>query len=389
MTTLFWVSASLVLYVYFVYPGSLWAWTKLAKSRHEHCQPDGKSPGISVIVAARNEADNIEQRILNFLKQSYPVDRMEIIVVSDGSTDATASIVRSIAAKNEIGGAQRIVAIELAENKGKPHALNIAIKEARNDILIMADARQTFHVDAIRHLVSTLSDPSIGCVSGELRLQASTSGKTHGVEMGIYWRYERFIRRLEAELSSVVGMTGAIYAIRRNLYDEIPENILIDDVLIPMNVVRKGYRASYNSSAIASDTLSITPSQEWKRKVRTMAGNWQLLRIFPWLLSPVHNPIFLQFFSHKVGRLLVPFALVATLICSYAISTPFYSLLAAIQTSGILLGLSGIVVPNTRKLRPISLAYFFLLLNASVIVGMIHGLRPEARILWSDAHKDH
>lgn len=388
MTILFWICAVLILYVYIMYPLSLWFICSIRRTEKIQTSSNAYQPSVSVIISARNEARNIEQRIRNFIEQSYPLHKMELIVVSDGSTDETAAIVRSMAIAEDSASLQRIAVIELPDSRGKPHALNLASSRAQNDILVMADARQTFHSDAVSHLVETLGDDQIGCVSGELMLrQSGAGGRTSGVEMGIYWRYERSIRRREAEISSVVGMTGAIYAIRRQIYEAIPNEILIDDLLVPMNVVRRGLRASYNSSAIAYDTVSTSSAQEWQRKVRTMAGNWQLLRMYPWLLSPVHNPIFLQFISHKVGRLIVPFALASTLVSSVAIATPLYLSFAMLQALGLGLGFLGVVWPSARKYRLVSLAYFFLLLNAAAVVGLLHGLRRNSQIVWTDAHK--
>ena len=349
---------------------------------------DSVLPSVSVVIAARNEELIIEERVLNILRQTYPASKLELVVVSDGSTDNTASILKRMAPTLESGGLNRVHIIDLPVNGGKSNALNLAVKNCQNEIVVMTDARQSFESEAISALVASLQDPDIGCVSGELHLSDRDDGRTSGVELGLYWRYERFIRGAESKVSSVIGMTGAIYAIRRSLYIDIATDTLIDDVLIPMNVIRQGFKAKFTSQAIAFDKVSSSPQQEWQRKIRTMAGNWQLLLRFPWLLSPRINSVFFYFFSHKVTRLLVPFLLITTLASGYTLSTPFYISASVVLTVALLLGLLGIIIPTSRDVRIVSLAFFFLMLNAAVVVGLYRYLTPHSNSLWTDAHKE-
>lgn len=388
MQHLFWISVFLMFYTYVGYPMALWLVSKARASDGNDMRLGNVLPGVSIVISARNEELNIETRLLDFLEQTYPVEKLELVVVSDGSTDNTAAKLRELVPVLESRGMARVEVIELADNMGKPNALNVAVKRCTNDIVVMADARQTFDSSAIMALVAALQDPAVGCVSGELLLESDENARGSGVEMGLYWRYERFIRRAESRIASVIGMTGAIYAIRKSLYRSIPKETLIDDVLIPMNVIRQGFSAKFTSSAKAYDRVSASPSQEWQRKTRTMAGNWQLLFRSPWLLSPRQNRAFVYFFSHKVLRLLVPFLMVATLLSGALLMTPIYVATASALLVGMIVGLLGAIFPLCRRLRIISLAFFFMILNAAVVVGLYKYVRPSKNLLWTDAHKE-
>lgn len=388
MVFLFWISTLLIVYTYVGYPMALWLVLKARPSGGNDRCLGNAFPAVSIVISARNEELNIETRLLDFLDQTYPAEKLELIVVSDGSTDNTAAKLRELVPVLESRGIARVDVVELAENMGKPNALNIAVKRCTSDIVVMADARQTFDSSSIMALVAALQDPTVGCVSGELHLEGDESARGSGVEMGLYWRYERFIRRAESHIASVIGMTGAIYAIRKSLYQSIPEETLIDDVLIPMNVIRQGFSAKFTSSAKAYDRMSASTGQEWQRKTRTMAGNWQLLFRFPWLLSPRQNRSFVYFLSHKVLRLLVPFLMVATLLSGALLTAPIYAATASALLVGMLVGLLGAIFPRSRRLRIVSLAFFLMVLNAAVVAGLYRYLHPSKNLLWTDAHKE-
>lgn len=387
MVFLFWTSFFLIIYTYACYPSALWLVSTVRAIDNDELLHCDEYPKVSIVISARNEQLNIERRLLNFLEQTYPSELLELIVVSDGSSDNTAAILRELIPTLESSGLGHAKVIELTDNEGKPNALNLAVKSCQNEIIVMADARQTFHPNAIMALVGAIQDPQVGCVSGELHLLSSEGESGSGVEMGLYWRYERFIRRTESRITSVVGMTGAIYAIRKSLYQDIPKETLIDDVLIPMNVIRQGFRAKFTSSAIAYDRISANPIQEWQRKSRTMAGNWQLIFQYPWLLSPRKNPAFLSFLSHKVLRLLVPFLIATAILSGFLLQQPIYAGIASALVAGLLVGLLGLVFPPSRRLRIVSLAFFFMTLNAAVVAGLYKYVHPSKNLLWTDAHK--
>lgn len=368
MKALFWISAAFVAYVYVGYPALLGAWSWLVRQRTRRrsrtsgaverrrrpapphlvlVERRGRTrpelPGISVIVAARNEAARLPARIENLLDADYPADRLEILVASDGSDDAT----REALARYR----HRVGLVELPPS-GKAVALNAAVARARHPILVFADARQRFAPDAIARLVEHFSNPEIGAVSGEL--QIDQAGSTIGDGVGAYWKYETWLRRREALVGSTLGVTGAIYAMRRELWTPLPAGTLLDDVLAPMRLVLGGNRVVFDSRAQAFDEAAADAPAELRRKVRTLAGNFQLMAQEPRLLVPVVNPVWLQFMSHKVGRLFAPYALIALLIASAALApgSAFYAAALGGQLLFYGLALYGARLDRRERLAP-------------------------------------
>jgi cellulose synthase/poly-beta-1,6-N-acetylglucosamine synthase-like glycosyltransferase len=295
---LIWISLAFLLYVHVGYPLVLLAWRRLAP------RPVKKGfgePSVSILIAARNEKDRIEAKIMNCLQLDYPPGKLQVVVALDAPSDGTDQIARKC--ESAI-----VNVLSCSQHQGKAGTLNDAAASARGDILVFADVRQQFDRHSLRELVANFHDPSIGAVSGELILM-DENGHEAADGVGLYWRYEKWIRAQEAEIHSMMGATGSIYAIRRELYTPMPPDTILDDVAIPMNIVLRGKRAVFDGSARAYDQVSASPKLEYGRKVRTLTGNYQVLARMPALLSPLHNPVWLQFISHKVGRLLVPYFL--------------------------------------------------------------------------------
>jgi cellulose synthase/poly-beta-1,6-N-acetylglucosamine synthase-like glycosyltransferase len=313
MRGVFWGSAFVIVYVYLLYPVLIGAWAAIRRGR---VRPTlWHLPTVSIVIAARNEARSLPRRLRNLLAMDYPPDRVEIIVVSDGSTDDTVAVAASFG--------KRVRAFEVAAG-GKANALNAGCAAARHDVLVFTDARQRFAKDALRWLVAPLGDPSVGGVTGEMILDCETrptDSTTIGESLGAYWRYEKWLRRHESAVWSTLGATGCIYALRRTLWQPLPAGTLLDDVLAPMRAVLKGFRIVFEPRARAFDCASPDAAAESRRKVRTLAGNFQILAFEPRLLVPFANPVWLQYVSHKIGRLVVPYAMGALLISSVALST--------------------------------------------------------------------
>jgi cellulose synthase/poly-beta-1,6-N-acetylglucosamine synthase-like glycosyltransferase len=333
MEVLFWLSLLFIVYTYVGYPILLFLWSILVHRRVRKYYPHDE-PRVSVVIAARNEGKNIAGRIANLTSQQYPPGKLEIIIVSDGSTDNTAALVDELGKNRRSDHRIKLVVNDVT--LGKPSSLNAGVNQAVGDIIVFADARQSFEPGAIRELVANFSDPQVGSVSGELifRKQSDSSFKE---EMNLYWNYEKGIRKMESRIHSVAGATGAVYAIRRSLYREIPGQVLIDDVLIPMRIVLQGFRNVFDAKALAFDTVSKDIAQEKKRKIRTLAGNYQLIMIMPELLNPLKNPIFFRFLSHKIFRLFVPYAFMVMVASSLAAGPFFYKLFFAAVLGLILL----------------------------------------------------
>jgi len=314
METVFWASSLFVLYVYAGYPLLLGLWSRAAGRPSRRAPHTAQSwPTLSVVIAARNEAHRLPRRINNLLEQSYP-HPIEIIVVSDGSTDGTRDAIAPFS--------ERVRFIDLPRG-GKPRALNAGVAAGHGDVIVFADARQRFAPGALQALASNFDDPAIGGATGELILD----GELHGVSestvadgVGLYWKYEKWMRRHESRLWSTLGATGAIYAMRRSLWRPLPPETLLDDVLAPMRVVLAGKRVVFEERARAFDRVAANGAAESRRKTRTLAGNYQILALEPRLLIPVVNPVWIQYLSHKLGRLVTPWALLAVLASSVALA---------------------------------------------------------------------
>ena len=272
-------------------------------------------PSVSVVIAARNEEKNIEQRIRNILEQDYPKEKLELIIVSDGSTDNTEDIVTQMIEEAEKLTPERYSSLKLIQNersRGKPFSINQGVLASKGEFVVFADCRQRFSQNAIQQLVNNFIDENVGCVSGELIFE-KMAGSSIQAEMGAYWNFEKWLRKTESKTGSVPGATGAIYAIRKELFKPIPKSTFLDDVLIPMYIVMQGYRVVFEPGAIAYDRVSKNFDSEKRRKIRTLAGNWQLLMLEPALLNPLKDPLWVRFLSHKIFRLLIPFCLITLL----------------------------------------------------------------------------
>ena len=362
MKWVFWIAAATVVYAYLGYAGWLWLRSRWAP---RPVRRGPLQPAVSAVMVVRNEEAVIARKLENLLTLDYPPEKMQVVVVSDGSTDRTTAILKKFDENS------RLRALLKPESQGKALGLNDAIKLASGEILLFTDARQTIELAALRLLVENFADPSVGCVSGELMLGDPSSGETEK-GMGLYWRVEKKIRELESASGSVAGATGALYCARRDLLEPLPAGTILDDVLLPMQVLRKGARVVFDSRARAWDSPDLGESREFSRKVRTLSGNYQLLQLAPWLLSS-QNPIRFEFVSHKLSRLIVPFALVAMLLASFFLSQPWYR--AALVTQLAFYGLSLAAMAGI-KIGPLSrvadAARTFVVLNSAAFVAFVN-----------------
>lgn len=368
---LLWTSAFLLAYTYVGYPLLIRRWASL---RARRCHVQNGTPTVSVVVVAHNEAREIEARIENLLSLDYPRDRLEILVASDGSTDGTAQWARAY----EPAGVS-VMAFEI--RRGKPAVLNDLIAKARGEIVVLADARQRFERGGLRALVAPFADPEVGAVSGELILTPNPEHTAVGTGVGFYWRYEKFIRWSESQVDSSVGATGAIYAIRRELFERIPDDTILDDVLIPMRIVRRGYRVLFEPSARAYDRVASRAREEFARKVRTISGNFQLFAREGWLLNPRRNRLWFQTVSHKVLRLGSPLFFLVAFGTNFALAgEALYREMLLAQLLFYAAALTGSALRNARRRLPLlSVPYTVCLLNWATVVAFyrfVSGRQP-------------
>jgi hypothetical protein len=372
-----WLSATGLAYVYAGYPAlvAVWACWRPRPARRAPIEPP-----VSVLIAACDEAARIDARLRNVLALEYPRERLEILVGSDGSTDGTAERARAWQAEG-------VRVLAFGERRGKPAVLNDLALAARGEILVFGDARQRWAPDAVRALVAGFADPGVGAVSGELILTEDDASVV-GEGVGVYWRYEKFIRARESVVDSTVGATGAIYAVRRALFEPIPADTILDDVLIPLGVVRRGHRVVFEPAARAFDRVAATAVEEFTRKVRTIGGTFQLfVSQRRWLLHPGHNRLFVQTVSHKGLRLLSPLLVLALFVANAAlVDHPFYAGLLVAQAAFYAAAGAG-AVAGARGRRPALLAvpYVFCLLNDATLIAFARFVRGRQRVTWEPA----
>lgn len=369
LKVLYWSCCGLIAFAYLGYPVLLGVVAHFRARPVRRCEPSAVSGvvrSVSVVLAVYNEEPSIRQRIRELAEL---IERQgllgEIIVVSDGSTDRTAAVVSDLARE---GGSVLIRLIDLPYNVGKAAALTRGWEEARSEILIFADVRQTWAPDALGRLLENFADPAVGAVSGELILQTAPGVMA---SVGLYWRYEKWLRQREARIHSTVGLTGAICAVRRQLFRPVPPGTLLDDVYWPLCVVMQGYRVVFDNRARAFDRLPARVRSEFGRKVRTLSGNFQLLARLPAALLPWRNPVWPALVSHKLARLLVPWAWLGALAISGALaaSVPerqsLYALLFGLQTLGTVSAAVALAPALARRSRVASAAASLLVLNVA------------------------
>jgi cellulose synthase/poly-beta-1,6-N-acetylglucosamine synthase-like glycosyltransferase len=325
-------------------------------------------------MVVRNEAQILRRKLQNLLDLDYPPELLQILVVSDGSTDGTEMILR------EYQREPRVTVLVDHLSRGKAAGLNDALAMAQGEIVVFTDARQLLERNSVRLLMENFTDPVVGCVSGELMLGDPESGEI-SKGTGLYWGFEKKVRELEGKSGSVVGATGAFYAVRRRLLAPLPPETILDDVYVPMQAARQGARVGFDAKARAWDDASLHSEREFSRKVRTLSGNYQLLQLAPWLLTS-ENPLRFEFISHKLLRLLIPFALSAILICSVFLSQPIYRFALAMQLAFYGLSLfARLHLPKGMLGRTADAAHTFVFLNIAALVAFVNFVTGR-KVVW-------
>jgi poly-beta-1,6-N-acetyl-D-glucosamine synthase len=328
---------------------------------------------VSVVLPVRNGDRWIAQKLNSILELDYPRDLIEILVVSDGSTDRTEDIVRGFLPHQHI----RLFPVAAG---GKAQALNFALAQATGEILFFTDVRQKLAADSLRRLVECFADPAVGVVSGELVI---LDGATHEeANTGLYWLYEKWIRKRLSALDSVPGASGCIYAMRRELATTMPPGTLNDDMYLPLAAFLRGYRVIFDESARAYD-LPTALQTEFRRKVRTLGGNYQIIRYFPALLAR-SNRMRLHFLSHKLARLFMPYPLIAMAIAAWWL--PVWLAPAAIASQALFYALAAIdgLLPEHWFVKRITspARTFVVLMAASLFAVSVFFLPGQA--LWKE-----
>lgn len=371
----FWLSAALVVYAYAGYPLLVFC---LGRRR---CQPrsvpisDEQLPTLSLVIAAHNEAEMIEDRLSNALAMDYPGDKLEIIVASDGSTDGTNKIVRRCANS-------RVRLLDFSQRRGKSAALNAAVPQARGELVMFSDANTFWDAAAARSLARWFVDPAVGVVCGKLQLIDSRTGSNVD---SLYWRYETFLKQCEGRLGVLLGANGAIYAMRRSHYQPIPEDTIIDDFVIPLSAyLRTGCRMVYDPSATAVEETPAQLRSEFGRRARIGAGGFQSIARLRGLLNVRHGWLTMAFVSHKLFRWFAPFALLALVASNLALAgRPEYRILLAGQLLYAALAVAGACARGRHPAwRVARAATLFASVNLALLVGCWRWLVGRQRGTW-------
>ena len=374
----FWCAACLMLYTYAGYP--LWIYSR-SRLHPRPPRQEPMLPTVSVILAVHNGAALLRLKVDHLLSLDYPRDRMEIVIVSDGSTDGTDDILRQLPDPP-------VRSIRCSEHCGKAAALNMGMQSATGEILLFLDIRPTIESNALQLLLSNFADPHVGCVAGELVLHDDGHGAGAKAVGGLYWRYEQWIRNCEAKVDSPLGVYGGFYAVRRKLATALPEGTILDDMLQPLSVIRQGYRSVLDVRARVYDIWPKSLRGEFHRKVRTLAGNFQLLQLAPWLLLR-QNRLRFELISHKLLRLLVPILLVILLISSALLANRSLLYAGALGAQIVLYVLAalgaGRGIPVLMRIAGPASA--FCMLNAAVVVGFYKFLFTQGPLwkIWTSA----
>jgi cellulose synthase/poly-beta-1,6-N-acetylglucosamine synthase-like glycosyltransferase len=371
-----WLALGLVAYSYGAYPLFVWTCSRLFGRRSVAPPVDNSDlPTVTLLIAAHNEERWIKARLDNALTADYPADKLDILVASDGSTDATARIVREFADRG-------VRLLDFQQNRGKATVLNVAVPQSRAAIIVFSDANTCFEPTAIRSLVRWLSEPEIGAVCGRLVLTDPRTGKNVD---SLYWKYETFLKKCESRLGALLGANGAIYALRREDYVPIPPDTIVDDFVIPLVArLRTGRGVIYDSEAVAHEECPPEIADEFGRRARIGAGGFQsIVRLWP-LLLPNQGWVSLTFFSHKVLRWLCPFLLISALVANLAcLDKPWGAALLIAQVAFYVVSLAGRMISGAGIMaRLFRLPAMFTSMNLALLCGFWRWVSGRQRGVW-------
>jgi cellulose synthase/poly-beta-1,6-N-acetylglucosamine synthase-like glycosyltransferase len=384
----FWLPLALILYTYFGYPLLLFVCYGLAqvsrdlgylmthRDRRRRRQRLDEYPPVTMLIAAFNEEEHLPEKLENIAALIYPAEKLQVVIVSDGSSDATEAILRNCRDK-------RIEAILQPERAGKAAALGVALERARHDILVLSDCSTMFARDALLKLVRHFDDPAIGVVCGSLRFEAGAESRQ---TEGVYWKYETALRLMEARLGATLTPSGAIYAVRREAYTPPHKAALVDDIVTSMHARSLGYKVHYDPEAKAVDYPASTIGGEFKRRVRIATGSFRAL---PSLLRvPLRGFTAVAFISHKLLRWIVPCLLLLVLggnLC--LLHSRAYRLALVLQVTLYLWAALGFLFrKRLREVRFVLIGYFLISMNLAFLVGLVHSLSGRKENAWQRVH---
>lgn len=381
---IFWASLFVTFYAFLGY-GILMVFLVVAKRifKKKKAFDASYEPSVSLVVPCFNEAPILDDKVANCYQLDYPKEKLEIVFITDGSTDNSSDVLKKYPDVRV-----------LHENRrgGKTAAENRAMQNIKNEIAIFTDANTVLNPEAIRNIVRHFADPKTGCVSGEKRVLTDKEDTATAGE-GIYWKYESFLKKLDSELYSAVGAAGELVAFRTSLYKDMPEDTLLDDFIQSMRIASEGYKIVYEPEAYAMETGSASIKDEWIRKVRISAGGWQSVKRLFWKITPFNRPIlWFQYVSHRVLRWIVtPFLLIIMLLANILLAfgeNPLYKIILALQVLFYLAALAGWYLENRKtRMKLLFVPYYFSMMNVAVLFGFKRFISGPQKGAWQKAKR--
>ncbi len=382
---IFWIALSIVLYTYVGYGVIIYILAKAFPHKKAADTPLSVfEPAVTLIIAAYNEEHYIEQKIKNSLSLDYPSDKLKIWFVTDGSNDNTAEIVRRF---------DSVTLFHQPERLGKINAVNRVMKFVKTPFVIFCDANTDLNIDAIKNIVRHYQDDEVGGVAGEKRIFKNDEDNASGAGEGMYWKYESFLKRKDAEVYSVVGAAGELFSIRTELFEETEKDIIIEDFYMSLRIAARGFRFMYEPDAYATETASESVGEEWKRKVRICAGAFQAMIKLRYLLNPFRYGILsFQYVSHRVLRwTLAPLSLLLILVSNIYLAMDghiIYKLILAAQILFYVIAYLGYQYQDKKiAIKGFFVPYYFVVMNLSVYAGLVRFLRGKQSVMWEKSKR--
>lgn len=381
---LFWTSLFIVWYSYIGYGMLLYILVAIKKMLKKIPISSGNTyePEVTLVVAAYNEEEFIHTKIKNTQELDYPKSKLQVIFITDGSSDSTPDIIKKYPFE----------LLHKPERRGKVAAMNRAIDYVKAPIVVFCDANTLLNRGCIRELVKHYTNPKVGAVAGEKKVLAGTDASAAGAGEGIYWKYESLLKRLDSELYSVVGAAGELFSVRTHLFEKAQEDTIIEDFVQSLKVCMKGYVVRYEPRAYATETASVSMREEQKRKVRICAGAFQAMGMLKGLFNIFRYPVLsFQFLSHRILRwTLCPLSLIVFLLSNIMLAWLnagwFYTASLALQSAFYLLAVTGWLFANRNiRLKLLYIPYYFLFMNFSVFLGFFRFLQKRQTVLWEKA----
>ncbi len=377
----FWGAVFALLYAYVGYPLLLGLLSVFIRRVRKGA--GDQQPLVSVLIAAYNEEDSIRRKIQETLALHYPADKLEVLVVSDGSSDRTDEIVRSCADS-------RVQLLRVEGRRGKTNAQNDGVRQCKGEIVVFSDATATYHPDSIQRLVEPYADPGVGAVSGRYKYFDLDSVSPTGLGSIAFWNYENLIKSLQSRLGTLTGCSGCIYSVRKSCYVPLPDDAC-SDLVEPLQVVKAGYRVAFAPEALAFEEATASSAQEFRMRVRVATRGMRGVLSVRTLLNPWRSPwTAFQLFSHKIMRWLVPVFLAIILLSNlFLLSRPEYAVLAAVQIAFYSFAWISSAMPLHKRWKPLGLPLFFCTLNAAAALALWQVLRGNRFTTWEPIRNTH